>query len=173
MLTTLERLKQIMPEINPLDLEFFAKAASSNIVKYLNRPLEQKSITEWIAGNKNSKFLNVKLYPLLDVTSVLVDSQPTADYKIVAESGRLYREQGWIEGFQRIEITYTGGYILPGKDGVNLPEEIELACILHIQDLMRTPGVTSERVGDISVTYAPESMSNAVKSLLDGHRRFM
>ncbi|OPA77508.1 hypothetical protein BVG16_13730 [Paenibacillus selenitireducens] len=173
MLTTIERLKQSVSNVEDQQLEFLIKAASSSIIRYINRPLEQKELGEFHNGHAESKFLNLELYPLHEVTSVEMDGETIRDIKLIPEIGRLYREKGWTPGFRNIEVRYSGGYVLPGNENANLPEDIELACILHVQDLMRTPGVVSERVGDISVTYSQDRMSNAVRSLLEGYRRYL
>lgn len=76
-------------------------------------------------------------------------------------------------GTRNIKVEYTAGYVLPsdvaGAAESTLPRNYELACILFAQTLMQTPGVTSERVGDISVTYASAAsgvLPSAVAALI-------
>ncbi|MNX97688.1 hypothetical protein D3C86_1300640 [compost metagenome] len=84
----------------------------------------------------------------------------------------LFRRSGWPCGARIIEVEYSAGYILPsdqeGAAASTLPENYSLACILYAQMLMRTPGVQSERVGDISVAYKDDGgdLPAAVKSLI-------
>ncbi|MNL54722.1 hypothetical protein D3C87_1780750 [compost metagenome] len=91
------------------------------------------------------------------------------------EEGILYRLDGWPEGDRAIMISYTAGYVLPNDattdEPATLPETLEFACIMLAKHLLREPGVTSERVGDISVTYAAEEMPVAVQSLIAPHIR--
>ncbi|ELK38861.1 hypothetical protein D478_27507 [Brevibacillus agri BAB-2500] len=100
------------------------------------------------------------------------------DYEAASEKGVLFRKDGWCAADRQITLTYTAGYVLPGdatpENPQTLPESLELACILLCQTLMRQPGVTSERVGDIAVTYATESdgLPGAVKSLVDPFKRW-
>lgn len=174
MLTTLDRLKNTVKIafLEDDQLVFLIRAASADILRYLDRPLERQSLTETLNGSSSSKFLNLSLYPVQSVTSVQAWTEIIQDSVLVKESGRLYRAKGWPAGVLNIVVSYDGGYVLPGEEGADLPEDIELACILRVQELMRQPGVTSERVGDISVTYEGGEMSSAVRSLLDGHRRY-
>ncbi|MEY9097091.1 hypothetical protein ABH899_005786, partial [Paenibacillus sp. RC84] len=92
-------------------------------------------------------------------------------FTIESENGMLFRRSGWPCGTRTVEVEYLAGYILPsdepGAEKATLPENYELACILYAQMLMRSPGVTSERVGDISVTYeSGEGMPQTIKDLI-------
>jgi len=174
MLTTVDKFKK-STQCEAFDdetLGFLIRASSAAILKHLNRRLKKQETVEALSGNNTSKYLNLDLYPVIEIHSVLIDDVPVTDFLSDPKQGRIYREKGWPNGVRNIAVVYTGGYILPGNEGANLPEDIELACILHVQDLMRQPGVTSERVGDLSVTYEASEMSSAVRSLLDGHRKF-
>ncbi|SIQ06172.1 hypothetical protein SAMN05880570_0497 [Paenibacillus sp. RU4T] len=148
------------------------KAASAEIEAYLNRQLEAKDVVERVDGPQGP-FLNLSRYPVRSIASIEAGGAALADFEVLMpEVGRLLKEDGWPAGVFNVRIAYRGGYILPGDEGADLPENIELACILQVQSLLRQPGVVSERVGDLSVTYEGGKMSSAVRSLLDGYRRF-
>ncbi|WP_218154757.1 phage gp6-like head-tail connector protein [Paenibacillus sp. UNC496MF] len=171
----MERLKG-MPGFAMYDADYLTlliAAASAQIEAYLNRKLALQEVTERKNGSEASPYLHLSRYPIVGEVTAEVCGEPLDDVDVLnPELGRLYRKGGWPSGIGNVRVTYTGGYILPGNDDSNLPDNIELACILEVQQLMRTPGVTSERVGEISVTYATEKMSSASRSLLDGYRRF-
>lgn len=86
----------------------------------------------------------------------------------------MYREAGWPTGDHNIQVNYIGGYVLPGDATTDeprtLPEPLELACLLFAQLLLRDPGIRSERVGNINVTYADTDadgrLPSAVESLI-------
>ena len=77
-------------------------------------------------------------------------------------------------------ITYQYGYKLPGETGRDLPEDIELAAILTVKELRltkdREANVSSESVGDASVTYATNIPGTSIlltreaRELLDPYR---
>ncbi|CAH1190315.1 hypothetical protein PAECIP111893_00271 [Paenibacillus plantiphilus] len=160
MLTTVERLRGIMPEMSELDdlLMLQIAAASAAIENYCKRSFRKQSYSERISGHVTSKYINLRNYPV----HTIVEIPSVWDYEILDE-GRLYRPHGWPTGDHNISISYIGGYVLP-KDATEenprtLPEALELACLLYSQVLLRSPGVKSERVGDISVGYTDDSSS--------------
>lgn len=83
-----------------------------------------------------------------------------------------------------IEVDHTAGYIVPeqtfGEDSTpDLPLEIEAACQTAVQAYLeasdRPAGLTSEKLGDASWTYAQGGggrgfMTDDVKALLTGYR---
>ncbi|MEW9702831.1 phage head-tail connector protein [Paenibacillus sp. SI8] len=116
--------------------------------------------------------LVLRQYPVHSMDTFTVLGESMTDYELFSDSGILYRQSGWPRGEYIIEASYTAGYITPDiatqEQPVNLPKSLEMACILLIQTLMRAPGVTSERVGDLAVTYQSdgENLPLAVKSLI-------
>lgn len=97
--------------------------------------------------------------------------QDPDSFVIEPENGMLFRRTGWPCGARLVEVEYLAGYILPsdeaGAPPATLPENIELACIMFAQILLRSPGVKSERVGDISVTYdESKGLPDVVKALI-------
>lgn len=167
MLTTIERLKSLLPGVPEDLLKLQAAAASAAIEHYCKRSFRKQSYSERISGYATSKYINLRNYPVHSVTEI-----PSAwDFELLDE-GRLYRSHGWPAGEHNIAVSYIGGYVLPEDatedEARTLPEPLELACLLYTQMLMREPGVKSERVGNISVSYADdkESLPFAVVSLI-------
>ncbi|KMZ43980.1 MULTISPECIES: hypothetical protein [Bacillales] len=165
MLTTLTRLKGVMqlpPEDTSMDetLLLLAAAASQAIENHCKRSFRKKVYTETLSGH-DSLYLNLRNYPIHHIEEVRAETV-LADYKEIGD-GRLYRANGWPIGEHNITVTYSGGYVLPSEateaEPRTLPESIELACLLYMQMIGRNPGVKSERVGDISVTYGDDSQA--------------
>ncbi|MEC0092880.1 head-tail connector protein [Paenibacillus macquariensis] len=169
MLTTIERFKSIQPYDDGSTDDMIMlqiSAASSRIEQHCKRSFKKQSYSERVSGYHNSKYINLRNYPIDSISEMNVEG-----YEILDE-GRIYHSHGWPQGDHNIKVTYVGGYILPTDGTVDkprtLPEPLELACLLYVQSLMRTPGIKSERVGDISVGYSDDSDSlpPAVASLI-------
>jgi hypothetical protein len=163
MLTTVERLKSMAHIAEGAatddDLRLQIIVASQQIESRCKRSFRKQVYQERVSGDSRSKYLNVRNYPVYDVLLLESEAGSIAEYEILDE-GRLFRKSGWPSGEHNLSITYEGGYVLPGDDTPDnprtLPEALEYACILLVQHLQRRPGVKSERVGDISVTYSDE-----------------
>ncbi|WP_312118157.1 phage head-tail connector protein [Brevibacillus reuszeri] len=181
MLASLDRVKRVMqipPDDSSMDdmLLLLITASSQAIEDYCKRSFQKKLYMERMSGY-SSLYLNLRNYPIHHIKEVRAD-QILGDYEEIGD-GRLYRERGWPIGEQNISVTYLGGYVLPSEETKEnprtLPESLELACILYCQTLMRSPGVSAERVGDLSVSYANEGegLPLAVKSLVNPYRRWL
>lgn len=148
-------------------------AASEWIERECNRSFEYKSYRQTLDG-PGTKFLRLRNFPIHSVSLLDVDGVDRLDdqFTIESENGMLFKRSGWPCGERIIEVEYLAGYILPSDDedapAPTLPQKYEWACVLLAQTLMREQGVTSERVGDISVTYKDEgrSLPGAVKALI-------
>lgn len=88
----------------------------------------------------------------------------------------------FIPGVQNYRVTYTGGYYLPSaseyQDGTDddqdLPYDLEMAA-LHLvsadYNLRQSAGISSQRVGEISLSYAKELDKHPqLKATLDKYR---
>lgn len=182
MLTTIEKAKSMLGI--PADddsaegqLTLYLAAATSAIETYCRRSFRLQEYNDRKHDGTSGRYLLLQGYPILQVSKVQIDGVDIMDYEIVSDKGMLFRKDGWCAADRQITLTYTAGYVLPGDATADnpqtLPEALELACILFCQTLMRTPGVTSERVGDLAVTYANEGdgLPSAVKSLVIPHKR--
>ncbi|UVI28173.1 phage gp6-like head-tail connector protein [Paenibacillus spongiae] len=162
MLTNLERLKRVLPKelYDPSQddrLELDIAAASAAIENYCKRSFKKQLYTERVSGYETSKYINLRNYPVHSIT----EFSNAWEYEIL-DDGRIYCANGWPTGEHNIKVSYIGGYVLPG-DATNeeprtLPEPLELACLLYVQMLQRDPGIKSERVGNINVTYIDDDL---------------
>ncbi|MBY9077273.1 hypothetical protein KIH86_03630 [Paenibacillus sp. HN-1] len=163
MLTSLNRARSMMSGVDDsvpdFELEMSLEAASAAIERFCNRELAQQTHKQRIDGS-GTKFLRLRNFPIHSVAEVKVCGKELmeSDYVIESGNGILFLEFGWPDGDRNVEVEYLAGYIMPsdaeGAPEPTLPRNYELACILYAQTLLhQTPGVTSERVGDISVTY--------------------
>lgn len=185
MLTTLARAKSLLSipiEDTSQDeaISLFIEMASSIIETHCKRIFKKQSHTEKLSTVQEPyqvtqqplTKLVLRQYPVLSMESFSVLGESMTDYELLSDSGILYRQSGWPRGEYIIEASYTAGYITPDiattEQPVNLPKSLEMACILLIQTLMRAPGVTSERVGDLAVTYQSDgdNLPPAVKALI-------
>ncbi|WP_339321379.1 phage gp6-like head-tail connector protein [Paenibacillus sp. FSL W8-0194] len=156
MLTTLDRLKGILgPQADVWGddmLTLQIASASSTIENYCKRHFKKQRYSERVSGHSNSKYLNLRNYPIYSV-----ELPSDWDFEVL-DDGRLFRAEGWPQGEHNIQVSYIGGYVLPGdateEEPRTLPEPLELACLLLAQQGLRDPSIRSERVGDISITYA-------------------
>ncbi len=175
MLTTVERARTML-RADPSDDDLLAlliPAASVAIETYCKRSFGLAEYTEKEEPPKRDYVL-LRNYPIASVASI--NGKTSLDgYDIDNERGMISRE-GWERSRKPIEIVYTAGYVLP-KDTMEekpatLPADLEYACVLLIQQMQREPGVTSERVGDLAVTYAQDDgrMPAAVRALAGPYR---
>ncbi|WP_301171036.1 phage head-tail connector protein [Brevibacillus nitrificans] len=183
MLTTVDKAKSLLgipaddESVNG-QLLLYLSAASSAIETYCRRSFRLQEYKDRKHDGIKGKYLLLEGYPILQVSKVQVDDVDVTDYQVDPERGMLFRQDGWQAEERKITVSYTGGYVLPSdataENPQTLPESLELACILFCQTLMRTPGVTSERVGDLAVTYGNEGegLPTAVRSLVDLFKRW-
>lgn len=178
MLTTLQRAKSYLSI--PLDdtsqdftLLTALGAASEWIERECNRSFEYKTYRQTLDG-PGTKFLRLRNFPVHSVSLLNLNGKDRLSdpFTVESENGMLFKRSGWPCGERIIEVEYLAGYILPSdaedEPAPTLPQKYEWACVLLAQTLMREQGVTSERVGDISVTYKDEgrSLPGAVKALI-------
>lgn len=180
MLTTLNRAKKLMG-IEPGDdfrddeISMLLSAASSAVEDYCRRTFRLQSHTEKVSGRRG-EYLQLKNYPVHSATVYERMDQPYTDVEML-DDGILFRPGGWPGGERSITVSYDAGYVLPsdepGEPAATLPAAIEYAVVLMIQHMERAPGVTAERVGDLSVSYSPNDldMPAAAKALLSSYVR--
>lgn len=175
MLTTLQRAKEMLGIEMPDDELTILLSVASQAIEEKCRRNFRKQVYESQADGLRGKYIRLPNYPIHSV-SAHHEGRPLKGIEIL-EDGILFRSCGWPCGERVISLTYTAGYVLPGDatpdEPATLPETLEYACILLVKHLQREPGVTAERVGDISVSYAADQMDMplAVKSLIAPHIR--
>lgn len=173
MLTTVERARTML-RADPADDSFLGlliAAASAAIETYCNRKFGYGEYTELVGGG-GRHILLLRNYPIVSVASINGKTD-LSSFTIEKDRGMIWRH-GWTCR-KPVPVVYTAGYILPDSETVDgvatLPADIEYGCVLMIQAMQREPGVTSERVGDLSVTYAQETgMPAAVRALVGPYR---
>lgn len=104
--------------------------------------------------------------PLHGVSRVLVDGEEIVDWW--ADGLSLYRRRGWRRDGQRVEVAASWGY-------AQVPADVKAACAAEVMRLVAlSPGVYSERVGDLEVTYAgggaTGELSSQVRRTLSRYR---
>lgn len=128
-------------------------------------------------------------FPVESITSVALKDDETAGW--VAQTGVVWQLRGqsviYFPGGpvgtsgQRLRVTFTGGYVLPGdtvgSGQTALPADIEQAAIeqvVHWYQNRRNLGVTSVSTANGSVSLpADQVLLPIVKSLLRPHRRLI
>ncbi|MDR9857867.1 hypothetical protein RJP21_30190 [Paenibacillus sp. VCA1] len=178
MLATLKTAKRFMgiPEDDhsqDADILLALKAASIAIEREADRSFEKRTYQQTLDG-PGTQFLRLRNYPVHSVSKLRVEGkeQSADSFVIESENGMLFKRSEWPCGPRIIEVEYLAGYVLPndeeGAEPATLPENITLACIMYAQMLMRTPGISSERVGDISVSYKDDGveMPAVIKALI-------
>lgn len=156
--------------------------ASARIESEVHRSLEyQEGIVESVPA-LGWKYIPLARRPVVSVSSVtFAGSTVDADeYSLDSEAGLLFRANGWpwdaslrtglagdkVTGTEqsRIEVTYDGGYVTPAQAAEDdtltrtLPYDLEGVAIqlvvLQYRARGESPAVSSEKLGDASVTYA-------------------
>lgn len=168
-------------------LNFLIDVASDIIAGYCGREFALQKYEEKLPGYGTNKLL-LSVTPIKNIESVTVDGLPVDDYEVESdEAGILYRSKGWVwrpklswdivysvipnSEELNVDVVYEAGFILPGQEGRDLPGDLEYACLLVIKALLeteeRSPGITSERIGDWQASYSADIVPGSVISLLE------
>ncbi|WLR50036.1 hypothetical protein LC040_12155 [Bacillus tianshenii] len=161
-------------------IERAINVASSTIEGYCNRKFKLQQHTE-VAQATHTNMLLLKQYPVQDVFSI--DGETNTNVTLMKEEGMLYRKAEWKED---TVVEYTAGYVLPNdtENVRTLPYDLEDACLQLIGSVFfdeegkEDEQVTSEKIGDWSVSYAKIStigvggITDTVKSVLERYRRY-
>jgi hypothetical protein len=156
-----------------LPLQRWIAAASDLIVQLIGRELAAAEYVESLPGSGGTELL-LEGRPLISVLGVTYQGAPITDYIISgANPSIIYRSAGWPEArfitswltenvvatqTQDYEVTYRAGYYMANEAIPDLPSRFEQACLLLIRQFYLQQGrdgsITSERVGDLAVTYS-------------------
>ena len=117
-------------------IELLIDQASSLVCDYCARQFARATISETIFSDQREYYwdydrphtqIALSRLPIVEIVGIKANSTPflynNLDYD--EESGVLDLRYGMGD----IEVVYTGGYLLPGQDGSNLPGAVERACI--------------------------------------------
>lgn len=111
----------------------------------------------WRADGHMAEAIFLRRTPVSNIASVTLDGVvlDPSEYRLDSELGILYRLDTsgypceWVFS-QLINIEYTGGYILPGKTGRNLPPALEGATVDLVSSFWsnrgRDPSIKSENI---------------------------
>ncbi len=155
--------------------------ATGFIETYCKRNFLRQTYTNEVYDGTGGDSLVLKQYPIVTVSDLSVNAGTIGDPDWdTVESGRYgFYDDGritfasafqaflasdggtFIEGPQRYRATYVAGYLIdfnnendPTKH--TLPQDLEYACLLLVSgkmNLRKSGGLTSARVGDISMTF--------------------
>lgn len=143
------------------DLAALIADASGAIASFCGRVFAREGVTETFrrTGRWAPPALALTRRPVASIASVTEDGTALSagDYELSAADGMLYRLSAdartcWTG--TKIVVAYTGGWLLPGAGGANLPAEVERACrqavaaLFHGRD--RDPTMRSESTADVS-----------------------
>lgn len=205
-LTTPDRARALgtgLGRVHENALIFGINAISQAFGRYVGRKLHQVTFAEPdpepLQGH-GRETLQLSAYPVLEIESVEISGTEISDFstaKRFLSDGILYREYGWPWSVPRhrdltgdpdlsrprfnVAVCYTGGYITPAQetltDGEYLPEEIEMALIRELSDLLtgarNTGRILKERTaGGYEVTYAMSgvvTLSRETQGVLNGY----
>lgn len=113
-------------------------------------------------------------WPIITVTSVMVDGTDVTDYEILHDMS-LYRSAGWPVG-TIIVVQYTAGYETLPPDLQYVIDQLAASLEAQATSLMINSAIASERLGDYSYTLASAELIERAMllpfvRLLDPYRR--
>lgn len=193
LLATLEdfaRFQGSEPDPTDIAAQIALATASEGIRAYCGRRFDLVQNDQVTLDGTGTRALVLPEHPVLQVTSVGVledgwDADPTlltetTDYKL-DNDGTLIRVWPYVWPLRKltVEVTYDHGYVLPGFDGANLPEDIQLVCLqlaarFYTRATAGGEEVSAEQVGTYHVTYetgagAAAELEPLERGLLDRH----
>jgi hypothetical protein len=164
LLTTLDRVKRelnITTDASNEILEDKIAEASSDIAQAIPQRLPREGVREtfwhdegthhWRTlhhhGNASQTTLFLRRTPVVKIDSVTVDdiALDASEFRLDPDAGLLDRLSsdgipcGWFF-CKSIIVAYTGGFILPGESGRNLPSAIEGAVVALVSDYWASRG---------------------------------
>lgn len=160
-------------------LEQFVAAASGQARTFMRRPALEytAAYSEKVRAPRGTELLLGRTPIIGAITSITDEDGEVIDadsYSVEnADSGIIFREDGWGCPGQLLTVVYTGGWVTPaqaastgwGGPARSLPADIEAAVIDAVVSRYRGMGVdsriASETVGDASVTYRNATVTDS------------
>ncbi|MFH8805482.1 hypothetical protein ACH4F6_39075 [Streptomyces sp. NPDC017936] len=138
----------------------YLRVASAAVREAAGTAISRTTSTITLEGESGQR-LTLPGPPIVSVDVVTVDGRPVTDWRL--RSGRLWRAAGWT-GCEPsdIEVTYTHGLAEVPEDIVDLVCRMAAAALVAYRSedggtgLAADKEVTSERLGDWSVTYGAD-----------------
>lgn len=170
------------PDMETEEAATLINIASDLIESYCNRQFKLKQVTETYRG-PDSQYLLLRRGPIDEIEEIKINGEEIDldEIEIISESAMIFRLAGWRTSGYDIEVTYTGGYVLPNDtegDGEGLPNPLEYGCILLVKDLQRMVETDSNAQrytrGGVSVSYFERKaeLSAPVKALVGPWRYY-
>lgn len=143
-----------------LRLQDVVDQATSMVQDYCGRVFARETVRE--AFHDEVDAIVLRRTPIVSVASVTEYPETaltSSDYEYFDTAGILHRvseglRMSWMSW--PVTVQYTGGYLLPGQSGRNLPYAVERATILLAKTMLagsgRDPGIRSEDVPGIGST---------------------
>lgn len=170
--------------------------ASAFVESYCRRKFGRTAYTDVLLNGSGSRKLYARQSPIISGQTISLSHLSsiddvdgwsdlnTDDYRIDYEFGYFYLRAGcWIEGLKNYKASYTAGYYLPSDahfqdgtdDDLDLPADLELAVLDIVASVFsrrKSAGRTSERVYQVSVTYAKTLSEDPIlKETLDRYKK--
>jgi len=160
-------------------IEELINSGTQYIENYCKRRFKKTTYTDELYDGEGGRFLFLKNYPIIGVTSIywhyknitdtLIDS---GDYDIESEEGLVHYDGLWTKGYKNIKITFEAGY-----DFINdgRPPELEEICKMLVATKFGKRGsaaIKSEKIGSYSLTYMDAEIPPEIKNRLNFWRRF-
>lgn len=160
-LTTLATLKAelgVTGSSQDTRLSALINQVSDAIETFCDRKFQRRTVTETVLRHRRTIYLSA--WPVVSIASI-TDSGvawTADDYTLDADEGIITRSLYGVgygspcgyDSFAALSIAYTGGYILPGAEGSNLPGDLERACLdlasRYFHGGGRDPALRSETV---------------------------
>lgn len=151
--------------------------ASAMIRNFLNYDPVSQDYTKRYDGT-GSQTLGIDVFPITEITSLTIDGVSIPAQTTPSGPGYYFDDRfvfligyGFTHGNRNVQIELTAGY-------VNIPDDIETACLITTQALMSAgaidPNIAGESIpGGYSATYraAPGKIPDAAMALLSNYRR--
>lgn len=164
-------------------LELLIGAVSEAVERKTGRQFKRGTYTEKYSGDGASARVRLAHAPAAasPAPTVTIDGQAlaAASFLLATDGDALeYVSGAWPSGTQNIQVTYTGGYVLPKDEALpgtprTLPMNIELAALTWLGYAWAkkdAPGVVSSSSGGMSATFS-DGVPKDVAQLLAPYTR--
>lgn len=161
-------------------LIFLVNGFSELFQNYTGRKFAKGTFTEKLDGDCSEK-IYLQTLPILSVSEIKLNGivVSAGGYVVYGDEGSVFYKNGvWPEGNQNIEVTFTGGYILPKDESEEhprtLPFDIEMACVKGVGKLFNkaeSEGVKNSSSGSMSVNFQ-DALDTEISQILDLYTNF-
>lgn len=152
--------------------------ATDFVERYIGRRVVEETQVDETHDGQLSRRIFTRNRPInsMDPVTVEVDGVAVTIDKIDYVNGIIQLESCVQEDLANIEVTYTAGYNT--TDPTTVPWDLQQAVIdivSNAKNSVKSSGISSETVGDYSVTYGDveKSVTSSVKQILNSYKRFL